>query len=484
MSYFTLSVARLAKLFGGFVALLLFPVTVPIATATNYRGIADRLASLPGIRRGGGMLAGAAVLVYLVTAGALIGGTAALVLGDGSGLPKSGINDSNAATPTYEGTPTPAPTATSDINPASTPGDTTSPSSVATEDNSDSRGSERYDRLLLNVEEAYPTTARNSYDPPYMTFLGGSYDAEQRSVTLNFSIDSLDSIDRYEIAVARTAAIYVRSHFNSRTAYPETVTLNYFREQKLNATATINSRWMNQQTFGNTSPNSYAPMSYSTYIRAVIGTLKVNGKKIEYPHLLDRCENENPVDSGECKTELDGRMPVRFYLPERTATGGPYTNVMGDAQPAESFDNRKKRLQFLTETLAENMTGTVSIEGHTAADETAVWEDVDMRIDDVYLDNETIVVEQFTRSEVGDDSLPLRQRDVVGAKYGRLAVNYGARFMPTNGVTIIQYTPDGEKYAKVRVPNYNAIGYINGETSLVGLGLDVEVIERYQEPGS
>lgn len=483
MSYFALSVARLAKLFGGFVALLLFPVTVPIATATNYRGIADRLASLPGIRRGGGMLAGVAVLLYLVATGALVGGTAALVLGDGAGLAASDANDSNPATPPHEGTTTPAPTVRPDANPAPTP-ETTSPLPVSTEDNSDSRGSERYDRLLLDVGETYPPTARDSYDPPYMTFLGGSYDVEQRSVTLNFSIGSLDSIDRYEIAVARTAAIYVRSHFDSNTAYPETVTLNYFREQKLNATATIRSRWMNQQTFGNTSPNSYAPMSYSTYIRAVIGTLNVNGEKVEFPHLLDRCEDEKPINSGECKNSLRDEVPVRFYLPERTATGGPYTNVIGNAQPAKSFDNRQKRLQFLTETLAENITGTVSLEGHTAADETAVWEDVDMRIDDVYLDNETVVVEQFTRSEVGDDSLPLRQRDVVGAKYGRLAVNYGARFMPTNGVTIIQYTSDGKKYAKIRIPNYNAVGYMNGETSLVGLGLDVEVVERYQEPGS
>jgi hypothetical protein len=138
----------------------------------------------------------------------------------------------------------------------------------------------------------------------------------------------------------------------------------------------------------------------------------------------------------------------------------------------------------MTKKFEKNVTGTVSLEGYTAADETDVWKDVDMRIRDVYLDNETIVVEQFTRSEVGDDSLPLRQRDVIGAKYGRLAVNYGAEFMPANGVMIVQYTPDGEKYAKIHVPNSDAVGYINGETSLVGLGLDIEVIERYQDPGS
>jgi hypothetical protein len=317
-----------------------------------------------------------------------------------------------------------------------------------------------------------------------LNFLGGSYDVERESVTLNFSIDSLALISRYEIAAGRSSGVYLSSHFNSETAYPETVTLNYFRDGELNATATIKSQWMNQYAFGNTSPEGYAPMSYSTYTRAVFGTLKVKGQKREFPHLLDRCEDDESTDSVECKDGLRDRMPARFYLPERTATGGPYTNIMGTAQPERSFEDRRERLRFTTRKLEENITGLVSLEGHTTSDETTVWKSVDMRIRDVYLDNETIVVEQLTRSEVGDDSLPLRQRDVVGAKYGRIAVNYGAEFMPSNGVVIIQYTPDGKKYAKVRVPNYNAVGYINGGTSLVGLGLNVEVIELYQKPGS
>ncbi|WP_159901347.1 hypothetical protein [Salinirussus salinus] len=483
MSSSTLSAARLVKLLGGVVALIFFPVTVPIATATNYRGIADRLASLPGIQRGGGMLAGVAVLVYLVAAGGLVGGTATLALGDESRSPALDINESKATTSTPTGTSAALQTTTPNTNPP-TPDGSVSSTPISTEDDTDSRKSDRYERLLADVEETYPVLARDSYDPPYITFLGGSYDTERQTVTLNFSIDSLDLIERYEIAVARTAGLYVRSHFDPKTAYPETVTFNYFRKGELNATATIKPRWMNQYAFGNTSPDSYAPMSYPTYIRAVVGTLKVNGEKREFPHLLDRCENENPVNSGECKNSLRDRVPVRFYLPERTATGGQYTNVMGAAQPDKSFSSRHERLRFTTQKLEKNVTGTVSLEGYTAADETDVWKDVDMRIRDVYLDNETIVVEQFTRSEVGDDSLPLRQRDVIGAKYGRLAVNYGAEFMPANGVMIVQYTPDGEKYAKIHVPNSDAVGYINGETSLVGLGLDIEVIERYQDPGS
>jgi hypothetical protein len=157
---------------------------------------------------------------------------------------------------------------------------------------------------------------------------------------------------------------------------------------------------------------------------------------------------------------------------------------MGGAQPDRSFDSRQERLEYTTQKLEENITGRVSLEGYTAADEDDVWKDVDMRIRDVSLENETIVVEQYTRSERGDDSLPLRQNDVIGANYGRLVVNYGATFMPANGVVIVKYTPDGERYAKLRVPNYNAVGYINGERGLVELGLDVEIIEQYQDPGS
>jgi len=470
---------RLAKFLGGAVALLFFPVTVPIATATNYRGIADRLASLPGIQRGGGMLAGVAVLAYLAAAGGLIGGAATLALGDDRAPPDSKLNESDGALSTPEASPA----ATPDTNPTNTPIDTT-PSTSTSANSSSSERSERYERLISDVKETYPAAARNSYEPPYMTFLGGSYDMGQESITLNFSIDSLDMIGRYEVAAGRSAGVYLSSHFNSETAFPETVTLNYFRDGELNATATVKSRWMNQYAFGNTSPEGYASMSYSTYTRAVVGTLKVKGEKTEYPHLMDRCEDDESADSEACKTDLDERMPVRFYLPERTATGGLYTNVMGAAKPKDSFENRKERLRFTTKKLEQNITGSVSLEGYTTSDETTVWQNVDMRIRDVYLDNETIVVEQFTRSEIGDDSLPLKQRDVVGAKYGRLAVNYGAEFMPSNGVVIIQYTSDGEKYAKIRVPNYNAVGYINGDTSLVGLGLDMEIIERYQEPGS
>jgi hypothetical protein len=426
------------------------------------------------------MLVGVAVLAYLVAVGGLIAGTTTLVLGDDGASPRPDANDSDGTISTTEVSPT----ATPDTNPTNTPSDTTPSTSTSTNDVRESELSERYDRLISDVRETYPVTARESYEPPYLTFLGGSYDVEQESVTLNFSMDSLDMISRYEIAAGRSAGVYLSSHFNSATAYPETITLNYFRDDELNATATIKSRWMNQYAFGNTSPEGYAPMSYSTYTRAVIGTLKVTGEKREFPHLLDRCEDAESTDFVGCKDGLRNRMPVRFYLPEQTATGGPYTNVMGAAQPEGSFEDRRERLRFTTQKLEENVKGLPSLKGYTTSDETIVWKSVDMRIRDVYLDNETIVIEQFTRSEVGDDSLPLRQRDVVGAKYGRLAVNYGAEFMPSNGVVIIQYTPDGEKYAKVRVPNYNAVGYINGGTSLVGLGLNVEVIELYQNPGS
>ena len=476
----TLSAARLAKFFGGVIALLFFPVTVPIATAINYRGIANRLASLPGIGRGGGMLSGVAVLVYVIVVAGLVAGMATLVLGDDGSSPEPDANQTDGALSTTEVSPA----ATPDTNPTKTPSDTIPSTSTSTNDVSESALSERYNRLISDVRETYPAAARESYEPPYLTFLGGSYDVEQESVTLNFSMDSLDMISRYEVAAGRSAGVYLSSHFNSETAYPEKVSLNYFRDGELNATVTIKPRWMNQYAFGNTSQGGYAPMSYSTYTRAVMGTLKVTGENKEFPHLLNRCGDDELTDSVGCKDSLRDRMPVRFYLPEQTATGGPYTNVMGAAQPEGSFEDRRERLRFTTRKLEQNITGLVSLKGYTTSDETTVWKSVDMRIRDVYLDNETIVVEQLTRSGVGDDSLPLRQRDVVGAKYGRLAVNYGAEFMPSNGIVIIQYTPDDEKYAKVRVPNYNAVGYINGGTSLVGLGLNVEVIELYQKPGS
>lgn len=480
----TSTAARFVKYLGKFISLLFFPVTVPIAVATNYRGAADRLAAIPGIRRGGGMLAGMAVLVYLAIIIVMVSTTATLALDSSGGMATPATNGTTGETPT-EGETTAStgrstPDSSSTTTPASTP--STGTDSTNTPDNDNSA---KYDRLLADVGGTYSATAKESYNPPYVRFLGGTYNTERESVTLNFSIDSLDSIDRYERAVARTAGIYVQSHFRPETAYPEAVTFNYFRDGELNATAKIESRWMNQYTFGNTSPDSYAPMSYRTYVRAVLGTLKIRGVKTEFPHLLNRCESdEKSTSPAECEDSLRSRMPVRYYLPERTATGSQYTNIMGDAQPNRPFGSRQERLEFTTQQLEENITGTVSIEGNTPVNETEVWKDVDMRIRDVYLDNETIVVEQFTRSEVGDDSLPLRQNDVIGAKYGRLVVNYGAQYMPTNGVVVIKYTPDGKKYSKDRIPNYNAVGYINGDRSLVGLGLGVEIIEQYQDPGS
>lgn len=475
----------LAKLFGQFIAICFFPVTVPIAVATNYRDAADRLASLPGIHRGGGMLAGLSVLFYLVIVGGLIGGATVLALNSGNDPSAPITNGDTREDANPDMNPNATPASTSELESTSTPEPIT-PTPTPADSNEHPVDTEltNYERLLSDIEEIYPETARNSYKPPYLEFLGGSYDRKQESITLNFSLDSLDSIDRYESAVARTAGIYVWSHFNSETAYPETATLNYFRDGRLNATARIRAQWMRQYVFGNVSSSSPAPLSYPTYVRAVMGTLKVRGEKVEFPTLLARCEDDYPANPAQCKNSLDDRMPVRFYLPERTATGGSYTNIMGNAQPDSSFDSRQDRLAYTAQKLEENITGTVSLEGYTAADEDDVWKDVDMRIRDVYLENETIVVEQFTRSEVGDDSLPLRQNDVIGAKYGRLVVNYGAEFMPTNGVVIIKYTPDGQRYSKVRVQNYNAVGYINGERGLVELGLDMEVIEQYQEPGS
>jgi hypothetical protein len=485
MPFSTSTVIKSAKFLGRLVALLFFPITVPVAVATNYRGAADRLASLPGIRRGGGVVAGISVLAYLVIVIGIAGGTGILAISGENGPEGVATNASGIEKVETVETLDTTPDTTPESGLLSTP-DRPVPTSTTTVNSNSREETEpnQYDLLLSNVEEVYPETARDSYNKPYLTFLGGSYDQQHESVTLNFSVDPLNSIDRYESAVSRTAGIYVWSHFNSDTAYPETITINYFRDGKLNATANVRSRWMRQYAFGNISSESPAPMSYHTYVQAVVGTLRVKGEKAEFPHLLNRCESMGPVQSGECKNSLRNRMPVRYYLPERTATGNKYTNVMGNAQPAGSFDSRQERLEYTAQKLEENITGTVSLEGYTAADEDDVWEDVDMRIRDVYLENETIVVEQYTRSEVGDDSLPLRQNDVIGAKYGRLVVNYGAQFMPADGVVIIKYTPDGHKYSKIRVQNYNAVGYINGERSLVRLGLDVEVIEQYQEPGS
>lgn len=476
--------ARLAKFFGRFFALLFFPVTIPVAVGKNYRGMADRLESLPGIRRGGGMLAGVSVFVYLIIIGGLIGATTGLALGNGERSTDTATNGSTENF-TQDTSPDLTPISTSEPDSTSTSSSERPSTTPTNNKNSTSEmASKEYDLLLSDVEEVYPATARKSYDGPYLEFLGGSYDQERESVTLNFSMDSLVSIDRYESAVIRTAGIYVWSHFDSETANPETVTINYLRDGELNATAKIQAEWMRQYIFGNISPNGPAPMSYQTYVQSAIGTLRVKGEKIEFPKMLDSCRKTSSGARFECKNSLRDRMPVRYYLPEKTATGSEFNNVIGNAQPAGSFDSRQERLEYTTKQLEENISGTVSLEGYTAADEDDVWKEVDMRIRDVYLQNETIVVEQYTRSEIGDDSLPLRQNDVVGARYGRLVVNYGAKFMPANGVVIIKHTPDGQKYSKVRVQNYNAVGYINGERSLVKLGLDMEVIKQYQEPGS
>jgi len=450
----------------------------------NYRGLADRLTDLPGIRNGGGAFTGVTVFGYIVVVVGIVGATAAVALDDGEGDPSSNANGSAEGTATSSHTPTPTTTVTP--RDSSTVTTTATPISTVTEtDTANENGKQNeYEALLSAVEENYLSTAQNSYPGPYLSFLDGSYNTTRDSVTLNFSMDDHDSVNRYERAVSGSAGVYVWSHFNTETAYPREITLNYFRDGDLNATAEIKPEWMRQYMFGNISSDSPAPMSYRTYVRAVMGTLKVKGEKVEFPILLARCEDGYPTNSAQCENSLDDRMPVRFYLPERTATGGSYTNIMGNGQPESSFDSRQARLEYTARKLEENITGTVSLEGYTAADEDNVWKNVDMRIRDIYIENETIVVKQFTRSEVGDDSLPLRQNDIIGVKYGRLVVNYGAQFMPTNDVVIIKYTPDGKKYSKVRVPNYNAVGYINGERSLVGLGLDVESIEQYQEPGS
>lgn len=473
---------RIGTLLARVAVALFFPLTLPLLVATNYRGLADRLTSLPGIRSGGGAFAGIAVFGYIVLIVSLVSGTAILALDSGESNSASTTNGTLAETAIPDKTFTPTPTATPSDRSTATP--TVTSTLTETNINNENGEGNEYELLLSDVEETYLSTAQNSYPGPYLSFLSGSYNTTRDSVTLNFSMDDHDSVNRYERAVSGSAGVYVWSHFNPETAYPATVTLSYFRDGDLNATAEIKSQWMRQYMFGNVSSDSPAPVSYRTYVRVVMGTLNVSGEKTEFPHLLSRCEEENPLSSGECKNNLRERIPIRFYLPERTATGGPHTNIMGNAQPAGSFNGRQKRLDYTAQKLEENITGTVSLEGYTAADEDDVWRDVDMRIRDVYLENETIIIEQYTRSERGDDSLPLRQRDIVGAKYGRLIVNYGAEYMPANGVVIIQYTPDGQKYAEVRVPNYNAVGYINGERGLAELGLDIEIIERYQEPGS
>jgi hypothetical protein len=436
------------------------------------------------------MIPGVAVLAYIVAIAVVVGGVAAVTAGGASDSdPAGGSAQDEIKSPARTATASP-PGEVSGITetPSPSPAEAGTQSSPTTPVQSDitreSKKQRRYEQLLSSIQEVYPKTVRETYREPYLQFRGASYEIESESVTLNFSIDSLESIDRYEKAVVRTSDVYVWSHFNPETAYPETVTLNYFRNGELNATAEIKPRWMRQHIFGNASPKSYAPLSYRTYVLAVMGTLDVKGEKVEFPYLTKRCEDERPLSSEKCKSSLRNRMPVRFYLPEQTSTGSQYTNVFGAAPPNRSFDSRQTRLQFTTRQLKANITGRVDIEAHTPVDQNEVWKDVEMRVRDVYLRNETIIVEQYTRSERGDDSLPLRQNDVIGAKYGRLVVNYGARYMPEEGVIVIKYTEDGQRYSKARIPNYNAVGYINGDRSLVGLGLGVEIIEQYQEPGS
>jgi hypothetical protein len=482
MNLSNLAGSRIGTFLARAAAVLFFPVTLPVLIAVNYRGLADRLTAVPGIRSGGGVLAGISVFVYIVLVVGLTAGASTVTIDPGGRDFESNTNGTAEETASPDNIIAPTATVTPSDSSTVTPKATSTPTEVNTY--TEDRQRNEYELLLSDVEENYLSIARNSYPGPYLSFINGSYDTERDSVTLNFSMDDHDSVNRYERAVSGSAGVYVWPHFHPETAYPEEITLNYFRKGTLNASAEIRPRWMRHYMFGNVSPDTPAPMSYQTYVRVVMGTLNVSGEKTEFPHLLSRCEEEHPLNSEECKNNLDDRMPVRFYLPERTATGGPYKNIMGNAQPAGSFDSRQERLEYTAQKLEENITGTVSLEGYTAADEDDVWKDVDMRIRDVYLQNETIMIEQYTRSEVGDDSLPLRQNDVIGAKYGRLIVNYGAKFMPANGVVIIKYTPDGQKYSKVRLPNYNAVGYINGERGLVELGLDVEVIQQYQEPGS
>lgn len=63
-----------AYLFGAMVAFLLLPIVVGAVVGTNYRGTADRLASIPGIEAGGGLKTGAvAGVIGLVIWGVMLG---------------------------------------------------------------------------------------------------------------------------------------------------------------------------------------------------------------------------------------------------------------------------------------------------------------------------------------------------------------------------------------------------------------------------
>lgn len=42
-----------------------FPLIVPVSIGFNYRGVSDKLARLPGISAGGGVVSGAISLVYV-----------------------------------------------------------------------------------------------------------------------------------------------------------------------------------------------------------------------------------------------------------------------------------------------------------------------------------------------------------------------------------------------------------------------------------
>jgi len=66
----------------GWAAVIVFaPVTLPWAVGTNYRGTAERLKTLPGVRPGGGVASGAVAFVYVCGLCLLLGGATAATVG-------------------------------------------------------------------------------------------------------------------------------------------------------------------------------------------------------------------------------------------------------------------------------------------------------------------------------------------------------------------------------------------------------------------
>lgn len=104
-------------------AVAVLPITVAVAVATNYRGTAERLGGVPGVRADGGVSSGLVVGVVLVTLAAAIGIVGVLAMGGSpGGLLDWGDGTSPAApdaTPTPNATemPTVTPTETSDLTP-------------------------------------------------------------------------------------------------------------------------------------------------------------------------------------------------------------------------------------------------------------------------------------------------------------------------------------------------------------------------------